>query len=143
MSFLALLLCGLILAGIYCAAEWRRTQLGREARRREADSAQRTAQAEVWPPAPARSPADAPQDGPVVVVTFAASLPAEMARSQLDAAGIFCLLTGEIITRSDFPLGLNPGGNGMIRLMVRPEDSEAARAVLGGQASNSGETGTL
>lgn len=61
----------------------------------------------------------------VLVQAFDNSTMAEISKSILDSAGIFCVLHGEYLS-SVYSIGVFP-----TRLMVRPEDLEEARTVLG------------
>lgn len=61
----------------------------------------------------------------VLVQAFDNSTMAEISKSILDSAGIFCVLHGEYLS-SVYSICAFP-----TRLMVRPEDLEEARTVLG------------
>lgn len=61
----------------------------------------------------------------VVLQAFDNPTQAEIAKSILDCAGIFCTLHGEYLS-SIYAIGAFP-----TRLMVRPDDIEEARRLLG------------
>ncbi len=61
----------------------------------------------------------------VVLQAFDNPTQAEIAKSILDCAGIFCALHGEYLS-SIYAIGAFP-----TRLMVRPDDIEEARRLLG------------
>lgn len=66
-------------------------------------------------------------DSLVVLQAFDSSIKAEIAKSMLDSAGIFCVLHGEYMS-TIYATGAFP-----TRLMVRPEDFEAAKQLLEGR----------
>lgn len=61
----------------------------------------------------------------VLVQAFDNPMMAEISKSILDCAGIFCVLHGEYLS-SVYSIGAFP-----TRLMVRPEDYDEARRLLG------------
>lgn len=63
----------------------------------------------------------------VVLEAFDSPIQAEIAKSILDCAGIFCTLHGEYLS-SIYSIGAFP-----TRLMVRPEDINDARRLLEGR----------
>ncbi|MBO5831066.1 MAG: DUF2007 domain-containing protein [Alistipes sp.] len=66
-----------------------------------------------------------PSESLVLVQAFDNPMQAEISKSILDCAGIFCVLHGEYLS-SIYSIGAFP-----TRLMVRPEDLEEARKLLG------------
>lgn len=66
-----------------------------------------------------------PSESLVLVQAFDNSTMAEISKSILDSAGIFCVLHGEYLS-SVYSIGAFP-----TRLMVRPEDLEEAHKLLG------------
>ena len=63
----------------------------------------------------------------VVLQTYDNSTQAEIARSMLECAGIFCALHGEYMS-TIYTIGAFP-----VRLMVRAEDFEKAQSLLQGR----------
>ncbi len=66
-----------------------------------------------------------PSESLVLVQAFENPTLAEISKSILDCAGIYCVLHGEY-TSSIYAIGAFP-----TRLMVRPEDLDEARKILG------------
>ena len=61
----------------------------------------------------------------VVIQSYDNVVQAEIAKSILESAGIFCVLQGEYMSSIYSPIAFPT------RLMIREEDIEAAEAVLG------------
>jgi Putative prokaryotic signal transducing protein len=75
------------------------------------------------------------KDKPSVVTlrTFDNELDAELAKSALTAAGIYCVLSHDPLWRMDPFLSSTPGVN----LTVRAEDAPRANEILDGEAPHS------
>lgn len=63
----------------------------------------------------------------VCVATVQGEVAAQVLRSLLEASGIDSLLQGEAIRLTH---GLTVDGIGEVKIMVRPEDAEAARELI-------------
>lgn len=63
----------------------------------------------------------------VVLQIYDNTMQAEIAKSMLESAGIFCVLHGEYIS-SIYSTGAFP-----VRLMVKPEDVDVATGILNGR----------
>lgn len=70
---------------------------------------------------------ETPQDHIVVVAEVAGDLQAEMLRGLLEAQGIRVVLSEESAART---YGINLPGLGLIQVLVRADQAEAARQVL-------------
>jgi Putative prokaryotic signal transducing protein len=69
----------------------------------------------------------------VTLRTFSNELDAELAKSALTAAGIYCLLSHDPLWRVDPFLSSTPG----VSLTVRAQDAPRAKEILDGDSSNS------
>lgn len=66
-------------------------------------------------------------DSLVLVSSYSKVIDAEIAKSLLDAAGIYCVVVNDSLVAMDSLMGIGYGG---VQLKVRPEDLEKAKKTL-------------